>query len=50
MPPAVAPEGDLVSGKAKLPFNFINLLILYIWAANWGVEHVIYNRKLGNPR
>jgi hypothetical protein len=51
MPPAVAPEGGLVfCGKPSYPLTFIDLLVFYIYAANWGVGHVIYNKKLGNPR
>jgi hypothetical protein len=46
MPPAVAPEGDLVfRGKPSCPLTLLTCCYLHC-AANWGVEHVIYNRNL----
>jgi hypothetical protein len=46
--PVVAPEGDLVFwGKPTL---FIELLLIYICAANWGAGLCdLQQKKLGNP-
>jgi hypothetical protein len=45
MPPAVAPEGDLVfRGKPSCPLTLLNCCYLHC-AANWGVGHVFYNKR-----
>jgi hypothetical protein len=47
VPPVVAPEGDLGFRRVAL---FIELLLFYICAANWGDGLCgLQQKKLGNP-
>jgi hypothetical protein len=49
MPPVVAPEGDMgFMGKPSCPLTLLNCCYLH-FVANWGVGHVFYNKRLGNP-
>jgi hypothetical protein len=48
MPPVVAPRVTWVSGESRVAL-FIELVMFYMVVANWGVGHVIYNKRLGNP-
>jgi hypothetical protein len=47
MPPAVAPEGDLVfGGKPSRPLTLLILVKIYIRVANWGVGYVNNKKNL----